>query len=511
MSTIHHTPIDTGSPANASIFNTRFGDLDAAIEEVDDRISEIIADSGTSSTEVVDARNGYTVLNDRVVDLTHRSNVLYVDAAFTTKTAAKRFATISLAMAQCTGGEIIDIAPGTYTENVGFTAAGVTLRGRGQPRYDSGTGRLVGGTIIRGRISTGTYVGLTIVDLGIDYVDGTTGLDCIGAGLPSGYVDRVYRNLTILGKGTADLAHGIYSIGDGAVIDNCRIYHCHHAIAVHGSRQNISNCWMYYCGGTSLVLKAKGGYNVLGCNVNNIQMIGDTASTAVRAGPLAIQAEDSVAVRDINIVNVAAKNCVNGVVHVINTDVTGVISDVSFDNIKSDGNLDLASVGDYRIKDGSNLTFDKCSSRNRSAGVGFKIEAGFTSSNVRVFRAVTDASGSGAFSGAFDIMEVNGLRGNTPTTLTIASGVITITSGRHTVETEAAAATDDLDTINGGIDGQMLILQTANGSRDVTIKNNTGNIDCGSDRALNGNRDTITLIYRLAVTRWQMVAFGDNI
>src|SRR5690606_3555049 len=69
------------------------------------------------------------------------------------------------------------------------------------------------------------------------------------------------------------------------------------------------------------------------------------------------------------------------------------------------------------------------------------------------------------------------------TELTIASGVITITSTLpivyHMVDTESDAASDDLDTISGGIDGQRLVLRTVTGSRDVTVKNNTGNIRCG--------------------------------
>lgn len=43
--------------------------IDESIKEVDDRISNIIAQSGTSSTEVVDARGTYTVLGDRLENI----------------------------------------------------------------------------------------------------------------------------------------------------------------------------------------------------------------------------------------------------------------------------------------------------------------------------------------------------------------------------------------------------------------------------------------------------------
>ena len=46
-----------------------------------------------------------------------------------------------------------------------------------------------------------------------------------------------------------------------------------------------------------------------------------------------------------------------------------------------------------------------------------------------------------------------------PTELTIASGVITATTSNHTVDTESNNATDDLDTINGGTEGDILHLR----------------------------------------------------
>ena len=56
--------------------------------------------------------------------------------------------------------------------------------------------------------------------------------------------------------------------------------------------------------------------------------------------------------------------------------------------------------------------------------------------------------------------------------LTIASDAITVTGSHHTVDPEAAAATDNLATINGGSAGQLLFLRTFNAGRDVTIVDN---------------------------------------
>lgn len=52
---------------------------------------------------------------------------------------------------------------------------------------------------------------------------------------------------------------------------------------------------------------------------------------------------------------------------------------------------------------------------------------------------------------------------------TIATAAITVDNGRHTVDTEADAATDALDTINGLSDGDFVILSAENITRVVTI------------------------------------------
>lgn len=62
-----------------------------------------------------------------------------------------------------------------------------------------------------------------------------------------------------------------------------------------------------------------------------------------------------------------------------------------------------------------------------------------------------------------------------PTLLTISSGIITITQGYHTVDTEGATSYDYLDTINGGSVGDELILAAASDLRMVEITRN-GNI-----------------------------------
>jgi hypothetical protein len=59
---------------------------------------------------------------------------------------------------------------------------------------------------------------------------------------------------------------------------------------------------------------------------------------------------------------------------------------------------------------------------------------------------------------------------------TISTGTITKDRTTHSVDTEADAASDDLDTISGGVEGDILILKIETSSRTVTVKHGTGNI-----------------------------------
>ncbi|MQB01654.1 MAG: hypothetical protein GEU78_15420 [Actinobacteria bacterium] len=85
------------------------------------------------------------------------------------------------------------------------------------------------------------------------------------------------------------------------------------------------------------------------------------------------------------------------------------------------------------------------------------------------------------------------------TTITIAAGVVTVTGSYHTVDTEGSAASDDLDTINGGVTGQLLVLNAINSARTVVMKNGTGNISlAGSDFVMDHRNDRIMLQFDAA-------------
>lgn len=95
------------------------------------------------------------------------------------------------------------------------------------------------------------------------------------------------------------------------------------------------------------------------------------------------------------------------------------------------------------------------------------------------------------------------------TELTIdGDGAIAVTRSYHSVDTNADGATDDLSTISGGTEGDVVVLRANNSGRSVVVKNGVGNILCGADVTLDNVADSITLLYDGA--NWLKIASSDN-
>lgn len=93
--------------------------------------------------------------------------------------------------------------------------------------------------------------------------------------------------------------------------------------------------------------------------------------------------------------------------------------------------------------------------------------------------------------------------------LTIAAGVITATGAYHSVDTEGGAGTDDLDTVNGGTEGDVLVLRADDSARTVVCKDGTGNLRlAGGDFSLDHVEDRIALHYD--GTNWCELTRADN-
>ena len=95
---------------------------------------------------------------------------------------------------------------------------------------------------------------------------------------------------------------------------------------------------------------------------------------------------------------------------------------------------------------------------------------------------------------------------------TIAAGAVTVSGPSVrllTVDTEAAAASDDLVTISGGTAGQLLVVRAANSARTVVVLE-TGNIDrsTAGSMSLDNAADTTTLVY--TGSTWLEVSRSNN-
>jgi hypothetical protein len=94
--------------------------------------------------------------------------------------------------------------------------------------------------------------------------------------------------------------------------------------------------------------------------------------------------------------------------------------------------------------------------------------------------------------------------------LTIAAGAVTITQSVHKIDTAADGATDDLDTISGGSNDQLLLLRAENAARTVVVKNDTGNILLGGDDVeLDDANKFLLLIYDSGLSKW-LIAGGSG-
>jgi len=83
---------------------------------------------------------------------------------------------------------------------------------------------------------------------------------------------------------------------------------------------------------------------------------------------------------------------------------------------------------------------------------------------------------------------------NASSELTIAAGVITVTQTYHTVDTQADAGSDELDTIAGVSEGQIVILAAEHTDRTVILKHGTGNLVLGCDISLDDTNKHVALI-----------------
>lgn len=250
-------------------------------------------------------------------------------------------------------------------------------------------------------------------------------------------------------------------------------------------RINLNN--IYVKDGTTLDLQSGYGLRVFaltsaGTGAQTINVSNLTVENTVGEG-LLIQESQDINVSNFNIQRAdALDNCIQ---------LAGDCSNINFSN----GNLNTGLAG-VRIQSASatmsEITFRDMTILNCTNSItSDSSESGDTVlfENVNVDSAIT-------YNFNFPENVFTSKRGY-GSNLTIASGVITASYEYHKVDTEAGAASDDLDTINGIFGGQKIVLSTVDTGRDVVVKHLTGNIRTasGSDVTLGTPNEAIELIY----------------
>jgi hypothetical protein len=115
---------------------------------------------------------------------------------------------------------------------------------------------------------------------------------------------------------------------------------------------------------------------------------------------------------------------------------------------------------------------------------------------------------SATITAAWSFESLSGLEFTDAALLTISGGVVGRTQVYHKIDTEGAAGTDDLDTINGGAEGDLLVIRPADGTHTVVVKHNTGNIWLagGASISLDDINDHLALVYD--GTKWCDISGG---
>jgi len=90
----------------------------------------------------------------------------------------------------------------------------------------------------------------------------------------------------------------------------------------------------------------------------------------------------------------------------------------------------------------------------------------------------------------------------------ISNGAMTAGGAYTRVDTSGAVSSDDLDTINGGVVGQLLILRATADNRTVVVKDGTGNLNLAGDFSLDNTSDRITLLKE--GSDWYEISRSDN-
>lgn len=112
-----------------------------------------------------------------------------------------------------------------------------------------------------------------------------------------------------------------------------------------------------------------------------------------------------------------------------------------------------------------------------------------------------DISGDLSIGGFFGV--------GTPSELTISGGIVTATKSNHRIDTQDDDPSDDLNTINGGGEGDILIISPASSARTIVVKDDAGNLSIATEFSMDNAADHMTLMRRGA--NWLELSRSKNV
>lgn len=104
-----------------------------------------------------------------------------------------------------------------------------------------------------------------------------------------------------------------------------------------------------------------------------------------------------------------------------------------------------------------------------------------------------------------DLLDFGKLNLGPVSQLTIVSQAVTITGSYHSLFTATNA---NLVTINGGTEGDVLVIRGATGTAAIAVKDNSGNLALAGNNTINHPTDTMVLLFD--GTNWIELCRSNN-
>lgn len=512
------------------------------LDNLNGRVDRIVSQAGDDNTEIVDARGAYQVLSDRL----DASDARLVEWAINVKHPPAGFSAAAgdgqtddteslqaILTYVATNGGTMYLPPGTY--NISNILSHTTGSGKPFSIIGAGLGKSIvqrvtdyAGTLINiGYLDNVMIEGITInANHGL-YPSGNHGISLFdGSNLRVRRVEVIdYKNSGII----------IYATTPINTFKNCIIEDCivdgknasNNGILIADiSYSGIRNCHVYNVGKTGSPcygLQLKNGCDrgfVTGCYVDNAILgiaignygTGDNARGIVSNNRI-FNCNTGIGMGDTknyliegNIIDMNN----NGLYAIdFQTDSTGnAVKGLIVLNM-------LSSRACIRFRAGDTDNSVELDVVSNSSGTQ-NVVAEFLSGSLRNYVSLNNFSNPTTVSnseslvndlstGSTNIFDYRKLPNKQNASIT--ADTITLKHAkimRVKVDTEGGAATDNLATITGGVDGQIITIQQVANARDVTIKHATGNIrlSSASDFSFTTINQTLTLIYDAAAAAW---------